>query len=122
MNFYSKSLPYTSLSEAGQRRGARKLVRQRVSIGTIEQAIIQGHTIDVSAHGLSVLLPVALAIGEHCAVHFDLQTDGESVRIAGVGKVVNCTCSGLNGFRIGMIFKAHDAAVQRILTHYVTTY
>ncbi len=79
---------------------------------------MQGYTVDISAYGLSVLIPLALKVGEVCAVRFNVLIHGQTVRVAGMGKVMNCSCVG-EGFRIGMQFKAQDPAVHDALTEFI---
>lgn len=102
------------MSEHDQRRYPRKMFRQQVSMGVPGYAIIQGYTLDISRYGLSVLIPDALKVGEVCAVRFSILINGQTVRVAGAGKVANCSCAG-EGFRIGLQFKAQDPAVQQAL-------
>lgn len=87
---------------ADQRRSPRKPMRQRISLGTAKHGIVQGQTRDISASGLSVMVPVALANLTVCAVHFDLIVDNRLIRFSGHGKIVHCSCAGMEGFRIGM--------------------
>jgi hypothetical protein len=118
MNLYKQTSPYTQLTEQDLRRFPRKLFRQQLSIGVPGYSIMQGYTIDISAYGLSVLIPRALKIGEVCAVRFNILIRGQTVRVAGVGKVMNCSCAG-EGFRIGMQFKAQDPAVHTALAEFI---
>jgi len=120
MNLFKKTSPYTQLSDHEQRRFPRKLFRHQVSIGLPDGAIIQGYTIDISAHGLSVLIPRKLSVGDVCAVRFSILINGQIMRVAGAGRAVNCSCAG-EGFRIGMMFSAQDQAVQQALGDFVAS-
>lgn len=119
MNLYKTTLPYTQMSERDQRRYPRKMLRQQASIGIPGEAIIQGYTLDISVQGISILLPRALKVGEVCAVRFGILINGQTVRVAGAGKVANCSCAG-EGFRIGMHFKAQDPSIQQALIEFTT--
>lgn len=119
MNIYKTSLPYTQLSDRDQRRHPRKMFRQQVSMGIPGQGIIQGYTLDISAHGLSVLIPTPMKVGEACSVRFNILINGQTVRVSGAGKVANCSCAG-DGFRVGMHFKAQDPAIQQALIVFTT--
>src|SRR6185369_7701155 len=99
MNFYKQCSPYTQLADHEQRRHARKLFRQQLSLGVTGHSIMPGYTIDISAYGLSVLIPRALKVGEVCSVRFKVVIRGQTVTVAGAGKVMNCSCAG-EGFRI----------------------
>jgi len=120
MDYYTQPLSRTLLNSGADRRSSqRKRLQRRVSLGLTKGAIVQGHTVEISLGGLGVMIPTALAIGEVCAVRFDMLINGESVRIAGIGKVVNCSCSGLDGFRIGMKFTARDPHISQAIDEYV---
>jgi len=83
-------------------------------------AILRGYTIDISAQGLSVLIPRKLNIGEACAVRFSMLINGQIMRVAGMGSIANCSCAG-DGFRIGMLFVASDPIVQQALADFVVS-
>jgi PilZ domain len=91
-----------------KRRSPRKPMRQRVMIGTVGHGIFQGQTLDISAGGLSVMIPFALATRTVCAVRFELMVDGRLVCFFGNGKVAHCSCAGMEGFRVGMQFQVDD--------------
>ena len=120
MNLYKKTSPYTQLPDTQQRKFPRKLFRHQVSIGLPDGAIIQGYTIDVSAQGLSVLIPLKMNVGDVCAVRFGIMINGQIMRVAGAGRVANCSCAG-EGFRIGMLFSAQDESVQQALADFVAS-
>jgi hypothetical protein len=119
MNIYKSSLPYTQITDRDQRRYPRKMFRQQASLGLPGQGIITGYTLDISMHGLSVLSPISLKVGEVCSVRFNIVINGQTVRVAGAGKVANCSCAG-DGFRIGMHFKAQDPVVQAALFEFTS--
>ena len=116
MDYLAQTSPQALLGGAERRKSPRKTCRRPATVGTAAQGIIRGDTCDISVGGLSVMLPIALAVGTQCAVRFELFIDGVLVRVAGEGCVMNCSCSGLNGFRIGMNFKVPDAKVQTLLS------
>jgi hypothetical protein len=118
MNFYKQTSPYTQLAEQELRRHPRKLFRQQLSLGVPGYEIMPGYTIDISAYGLSVLIPRALKVGEVCSLRFGVLIRGKTMRVAGVGRVMNCSCAG-EGFRIGLQFKAQDPAVHTALVEFI---
>jgi len=117
MNLYSRTLPYTQMPQADQRKHPRKMFRQLVSLGVPDRQLIQGYTIDISAEGLSALIPVALKIGDVCAARFTIMIGDRVVRISGAGKLCSCVCTG-SGFRIGIHFKSQDSIMQQALTQF----
>ncbi len=118
-HFIQPSDPTPSV-EGERRRNPRKSLRQRVTIGTAAHGILQGHTVDFSVGGLSVFLSVPLDVNTHCSVHFNLLICGSTVHMVGAGKVINCTCSGLDGFRVGMKFMLQDAKLQQLLEKFIS--
>ena len=118
MNFYKQTSPYTQLADHEQRRHPRKLFRQQLSLGVPGHSIMPGYTIDISAYGLSVLIPRALKVGEICSLRFGVLIRGQTVKVSGVGRVMNCSCAG-EGFRVGLQFKAQDPAVHTALAEFI---
>jgi hypothetical protein len=119
MDFYTTASSVTVATGAEQRKSPRKPLKRSVSVGTHAQGIVRGHTCDISMGGLSVMIPVALAVDTLCAIRFDLFIDGNLVRISGAGKVAYCSCSGLDGFRIGLRFMPQDAKSQTQLNTFL---
>lgn len=120
MDYFLQSAPTAMPLDTERRRSTRKVIRNRAVIGTHERGILQGYTADISVGGLSVLLTTPLVVNTTCSVHFDLSINGKTVRVAGVGKVANCACSGLDGFRVGMKFKAQNEKQQQQLDEFAT--
>jgi hypothetical protein len=113
----SAPLPSTG---ADKRRSPRKAIRQRISLGTAKQGIVQGQTRDVSASGLSAMMPSALPNGALCAVRFDLIVDNKVMRFSGHGKIVHCSCAGMEGFRVGMQLQLDDPKLTNALNKFIS--
>lgn len=123
MDYYTQPLPHTLLSAgAERRRNPRKRLQRRVAIGLGKGEIIQGQTVEISSGGVGVMLPKALRMGETCIVRFNMLVDGLAVQIDGVGKVANCSCSGLDGFRVGLQLSVRDAHAANVIEEYVQQY
>ena len=120
MDYIAQGASPTVANDAEKRRSPRKPMRQRVTIGTAVHGIVQGHSRDISAGGLSVMLPVALATNTLCAVRFELMIDGRLVRFSGTGKVAHCSCSGMDGFRVGMQFQLDDPKLMSPLNRFLS--
>lgn len=120
MDYYTQTSPLHLLQNTEQRKRPRKPMRRQVSVGDTYRGIVRGHTLDMSEDGLSVMLPVALAVNSSCAVRFELFVDGNLVRVAGAGKIVHCSCVGMEGFRVGMRFNVQDPHVQPLLSEFLT--
>jgi hypothetical protein len=78
-------------------------------------------TLELSESGLSVISPKPLANGIECGLRFDVFFNGRRVVVVGSAKVVNCTCVGLEGFRLGMQMTVADAQVQHTLAEFLST-
>lgn len=119
MDYYSQATAHYLLTGAEQRKSPRKPLRREVSIGNTCHGIVRGHTLDISKGGLSVMVPMALAINSSCAIRFELFVDGTLLRVAGNGRVVNCSCAGMEGFRVGMKLKVQDPHLQMLLDDFI---
>jgi hypothetical protein len=96
-------------------------MRQRITLGTTTHGIVQGHTRDISAGGLSVMIPVGIALNAVCVVHFELMVDGRLVRFSGTGKVIHSSLAGMEGFRVGMKLQLNDAKLLMALERFMAT-
>jgi PilZ domain len=120
MDCYPQASPRHLLNTVEQRKSARKKIRRQVIIDIADHGIIRGSTVDISVGGLSVMIPVALAANSRCSVRFELLIDGALVRFAGIGQVANCSCVGMQGFRIGMKFEVKEPKLLSVLTAFVS--
>jgi PilZ domain len=102
------------------RKSPRKPMRQRITLGTTSHGIVQGHTRDISAGGLSVMIPISLTINAVCVVHFELMVDGRLVHFSGSAKIVHCALSGMDGFRVGMKLHLNDAKLVTALERFIS--
>jgi hypothetical protein len=108
MDYLAQGSSQPIVTDLEKRKSPRKPLRQRITIGTVEHGILQGQTLDISVGGLSVMSPISMATRTLCVVRFELLVDGRLVRFFGNGKVANCCCAGMDGFRIGMQFQVDD--------------
>jgi PilZ domain len=120
MDYSAKYYVPQPTTGADQRRSPRKPMRQKISLGTANHGIVQGHTRDISASGLSVMIPVALATNAVCAVRFELMVDGRLIRFSGHGKIVHCSCAGMDGFRVGMQLQLDDPRLLPLLEKFMS--
>lgn len=119
MDYFSPATPNTLLARVDPRKNPRKPLKRSVSVGTTEHGIVRGYAYDISVGGLSVMIPVALAVDSLCAIRFDLFIDGNLVRISGTGTVAYSCCCGVDGFRSGLKFKPQDSTLQSVLEAFV---
>lgn len=121
MDYYTtQASPHAfTSSEAERRASPRKRLQCRVTIGLGAGKIVQGYTTEISIGGLGILIPTALSVGELCGIRFDLMVNGEAFKILGTAKVANCSCSGLDGFRVGMQLTVRDPRALQAVTEYL---
>jgi hypothetical protein len=120
MDYFAQGSAPKIASGADKRIAPRKPMRQKIVLGTAEHGIVQGQTRDISASGLSVMSPVALANNTVCAVRFELMVDGRLVRFSGHGKTVHCSLAGMEGFRVGMRLQIDDAKLLMSLDKFIS--
>jgi c-di-GMP-binding flagellar brake protein YcgR len=108
-------------SALDRRRAKRTPLRYRATVRVAGQPDIHGSTLDASAGGLNVALPVSLPIGSECRVSFTIATDGKLISLTGIGKVVHSVCTSSQGFRVGMTFNVQEPqakhALQKLVGH-----
>lgn len=107
------------LPDMDRRRTPRKKLVRRVTLALPSGETLKGMTVDISQGGLSVLVDKAIPLDQSCVVRFDMYFNGRSMSVTGAGKVRNCSLSGLDGFRIGMIFAIANSAAQEFINDYL---
>jgi hypothetical protein len=105
---------------AERRRYPRKRLCRKVVLKTTRGEVLRGNTIEMSANGISVMLDKPLSVGLTCALSFDMFIQNRNVVVTGVGKVMNCSLCGLEGFRIGMLFAITDPQVHQLVAEFLT--
>jgi hypothetical protein len=83
-------------------------LRCRTLLNLADGRIMRGHTVHVAEKQLTVTVPSPLAIDEECAVFFAIAVAEHTFTIVGAGKVVTCTGSYANGFRVELRFVVED--------------
>jgi hypothetical protein len=102
-----------------RRRSPRRRMRNSAVLKFMHGEQLWCTTIEMSMGGISVMASRQLKVGTQCVLEFDLYCNGSNVRIVGVGKVVNCSCSGLDGFRVGMLFAISDQRAQQHVVEFL---
>ena len=80
---------------------------------------IVGHTLDISASGLSLNVPYKLEPGQRCEIELDLSKLGGPNWVQVVGEVKHCASSDDGHFQIGLQFVDLDAELARLLEDYI---
>ncbi len=107
------------LPDVDRRRTPRKKLVRRVTLAMPGGETLRGMTVDISQGGLSVLVDKAVPLDQSCTVRFDMYFNGRSISVTGAGKVRNCSLSGLDGFRLGMVFAISHPAAQEFINDYL---
>jgi len=91
-----------------QRSVARKIVRAKAVVVMDGMPPMQGRTIDISAHGLSLNFEHKLEAGHMGQLSFELFIDGKPQVLTCRSKVTYCIFSG-DHFKIGFQFLNMDS-------------
>jgi len=96
------------VADEEKRRNPRRPLRVLAMVQTTRHGTFKVETIDISLGGLCVHSPNQMAGGEACVVYFSIPVSGVRRDIRAVAKVAYSTCSGLDGFKVGLEFKEID--------------
>lgn len=85
-----------------------KVMRWPASLRLDHVTTVDGKAIQVSATGISLVLPRSVREGEIGLVRVNAFINGNPLRLQARGSVVCCACIGMEGFRISLRFKDLD--------------
>lgn len=105
--------------ESERRHGLRKRLQRRAVLTTPHETVV-AKTIEISHGGISVMSPKPLAKGLEGTLRFDFFFNGRDALITGKFKVMNCCCSGLDGFRVGMTFSISNPDGQQLIAEFLS--
>lgn len=88
----------------------RKVLRTPIAVELPSGAMLYGRTIDVGVGGASLLLPQPLPLASQCTVRLTV-----FVSLTLQAKVIHCTLSGVDGFKVGLMFSELSAASAQFL-------
>ena len=97
------------ISAPHRRVYARKILRCPASVVLPGGVARDVTTWDLGQDGLSVLSSKPISPGSKCQVSFELIAPHKTTQVTAQVKVVYCSFSGLNGFKVGMTFGDLDA-------------
>lgn len=80
---------------------------------------IVGHTLDISASGLSLEVPYKLEPGQRCEIELNLAKLGGPNWVQVVAEVKHCTSSNDGHFQVGLQFVDLDAELTKLLEAYI---
>jgi hypothetical protein len=86
----------------------RKVLRAPATLIVPGQPPREGKTWDLGADGMSLLSPKPIPPGTRCEVSFDVPVAGTQRHVVAPVKVLYCSFSGPDGFKVGTAFGALD--------------
>jgi hypothetical protein len=98
-----------------QRTEPRKNLRCAATVTSLTAPPLPGRTVDISLHGISIMLPKPMKVGEHFMLSFDTMNDGIVRTVKASGRVAYCICVGTSGFRSGFQFAQLDERTTKII-------
>jgi hypothetical protein len=87
--------------DADRRHSARTIIRCEASIALDDDRRLVGSTVDLSAAGVCLSLPVALEPGERCGLRINIGSPDEVTIVEMRGRVCFCVPQR-DGYRIGL--------------------
>ncbi len=105
--------------ESERRQSLRKRLQRRAVLTTTQHETVVTKTIEVSHGGISVMSPKPLPKGMEGTLRFDFFFNGHDALVNGAFKVMNCACSGLDGFRVGMTFAISNPEGQQLIAEFL---
>lgn len=82
----------------------RKVLRAPAKVVLPGQAPRDSKTWDLGIDGMSLMSPKPIAPGTKCEVSFDLPVGGKIMPVIAPVKVLYCSFSGPDGFKVGTAF------------------
>ena len=101
--------------EKQKRVEERKVLRCTAKIVLKNAPPLKGRTLDISASGISVMVPDPMKAGDPCIIAFDTTVQGKNMSVNVAARAVYCICVGTAGFRIGFQFIQTDEPTVRSL-------
>ena len=98
----------STLSSAALAGTRSKSIRSRARVKIDPRVILEAEVMRVAARGVSFVLPRKVAEQQDCAVDMQLLVEGSMRRLRAAGRVVSCSCAGMDGFRVAMQFTDMD--------------
>ena len=89
---------------ANRRIHPRKVLRRPATVVPAGQPPRQARTWDLGLDGMSFLCPKPIPPGTRCEVSFELPIGERSSPVTAAVKVLYCSFSGADGFKVGTAF------------------
>lgn len=109
----------SATTKPNRRIGQRRHLHLKADVTLPGDLTIVGHTLDISAGGLSLEVPYSLELGQRCEIELDLSKMGGPCWIQVTGEVRYCSQSDEDSFRIGLQFVEVADRIKEVLDQYV---
>jgi c-di-GMP-binding flagellar brake protein YcgR len=103
------------------RKSARKILLSNAIFVSQNIRLKSAITIDISTGGMSLVLPVSLAVGQSCAISFDVPDQHSKQRILINGTIVSCIAKG-EAYRIGVHYIETDPISRQLIQAAIHSY
>jgi hypothetical protein len=94
----------------------RKILRCRAQLFLEFGESINVRAVDIAPSGMSIMTPTILTMGTTCVISFDLPHQGALHTIRAAAKVIYCTRTDSDGFRLGISFSEPDPLRLRLIS------
>jgi c-di-GMP-binding flagellar brake protein YcgR len=108
-----------SATKTNRRSTPRTHLRVKADVTLPGDLTIVGHTLDISAGGLSIEVPYQLQLGQCCEIELNLSKLGGPHWVQVVGEVRHCSQADDDAFRVGLQFVGMDEKLREILDQYI---
>jgi len=105
----------SATAKSNRRLQRRERLSVKADVTLPGDLTIVGHTLDISAGGLSIEVPYSLSIGERCEIELSLTKLGGPKWVQVVGEVRNCKQIDDDSFRVGLQFVDMDEQLKKLL-------
>jgi c-di-GMP-binding flagellar brake protein YcgR len=105
----------TSAAKSNRRTAQRAHLHVKADVTLPGDLTIVGHTLDISAGGLSIEVPYELKLGQRCEIELNLSKMGGPKWIQVIGEVRYCSQADDDTFRAGLQFVDVDDKLKETL-------
>ena len=94
----------------------RKILRCRAQLLLEFGESVNVRAVDIAPSGMSIMTPTIITMGTTCVISFELPHQGELHTIRAAAKVIYCTSTNSEGFRLGISFSEPDPLRLRLIS------
>jgi c-di-GMP-binding flagellar brake protein YcgR len=108
-----------SAAKSNRRIAQRAHLHVKADVTLPGDLTIVGHTLDISAGGLSLEVPYELQLGQRCEIELNLSKMGGPSWVQVIGEVRYCSAADDDTFRAGLQFVDMDDKLKETLDQYI---